>query len=157
VANRVARAKAIRYVQAHLRDYPGHTLSVMPQPADPFRWTLVVETDSTLYTGQVDLLGQREIAHPLEPVPRALGSQVVQAALQTESGRVMLRFARHLFAEVKQTEHGSVVILRDLRFGRSNTDGFAVVRIPINGRLQSSRPDTFTRFISLMTRVCRVA
>ncbi|MBI4553426.1 MAG: metal-dependent hydrolase [Candidatus Latescibacteria bacterium] len=133
VAHRMALEDANRYVERVLDNRPVRTLAVMPQPADPFRWFLVAETDSVLYAGQVDLLSPNTIQPPLDPVPRTLDHQAVRAALQTPSGRIMRAFARYLFAEVQHTEQGYLVVLRDLRFGRSNTDGFAVVRIPLRG------------------------
>jgi membrane-bound metal-dependent hydrolase YbcI (DUF457 family) len=63
---------------------------------------------------------------------RHLDDPRVQRALrETTSGQALARFARFLAADVDSGPRGVMVTLRDARFARTGTQGWAVVTVPL--------------------------
>jgi inner membrane protein len=122
---------SVRYHQADPQ-----RLGAFPTFANPFEWTGVVETPGAFYvlpvssiSASLDLANAR-VFHKPEP------SAALKRALETQTGRVFMDFARFPWPEVVPTEKGVAVTVRDLRFQPANArrGGFAI-RIQLDRQL----------------------
>ena len=85
----------------------------------PFRWEPIFASRDT-------------VAGPGWALPRHLDDRrVQQAQAETAGGRALSGFARFLAADVDSDPRGVRVTLRDARFARTGTDGWAVVTVPL--------------------------
>ncbi len=91
-------------------------VGAFPSPANPFQWTGVVETESTIDVVPANALGTdvdpeaAQVFHKPDPSP------ALEAAEATRTGRIFLDFARYPWANVEETDEGYLVTIRDLRF-----------------------------------------
>ncbi|MBK9118532.1 MAG: metal-dependent hydrolase [Phycisphaerales bacterium] len=85
-----------------------------PQPANPFRWEIIVETDAAIY---------RHPVTPFEPpgglvrLPHGREDPRVRALVDPRAYAAWRRFARHPVARVARHESGQRVYLLDARYG----------------------------------------
>ena len=106
-----------RYHEQFVRQFePGETLQrhmQSPEPANPFAWTLIAETQQAVYRQPVSLLSAPGL---VSRYPRKLDEPAVQAALQTPDGRAWAYFARYPIAEVIHASPAREVLLLDARY-----------------------------------------
>jgi inner membrane protein len=119
-------------------------LGAFPSPANPFSWSGVVETESAYHVLPANALASDVDASNTEVFHRPQRSQVLDAALKSRTGAIFASFARFLWAEVYETDDGSEVFLRDLRFfsPSSPNRGF-VARIELDKDLRA-RSESFS-------------
>jgi inner membrane protein len=119
-------------------------LGAFPSPANPFSWTGVVETESAYHVLPANALDGDVDAINTEVFRRPQPSPPLNAALKTRTGAIFAGFARFLWAEVYESEDGSEVLLRDLRFfsPSSPNRGF-VARIGLDKDLRA-RSESFS-------------
>jgi hypothetical protein len=84
-----------------------------PQPANPFAWVLIAETQEAMYVQSVDLLGG---AGPIARLSRNLDDPRVRRALETREGRAWRSFARFPVARVVTASADARVMLLDARY-----------------------------------------
>ncbi len=85
----------------------------------PFTWTTIVASRDT-------------VAGTTWAIPRHLADPAVREALRiSPPARSLAGFARFLAAEVDSGPHGTIVTLRDIRFARPPSFGWAVVTVPL--------------------------
>lgn len=106
------------------------SLSVLPTPANPFRWEVLAEDAGSVYYTVFNDKPTAWIAYP-----KNSGEPAVQAALQTCPGRVLAGFGRFAFYEVRGRADGPDVVFRDGRYGRTGEGGFGTFRIPLTADL----------------------
>jgi inner membrane protein len=119
-------------------------LGAFPSPANPFSWSGVVETESAYHVLPANALASDVDATNTEVFRRPQPSAPLNAALKTRTGAIFASFARFLWAEVYESEDGSEVLLRDLRFfsPSSPNRGF-VARIELDKDLRA-RSESFS-------------
>ena len=94
-----------------------HGLMVGPVPVTPFRRTVIVDAGDHYRTGTFRWF-PREVAFDPESVPKRDGHPAVRAARETEADiRAVLVWSRFPYYEIAPGPEGTVVTLRDLRFG----------------------------------------
>lgn len=94
-----------------------HGLMVGPVPVTPFRRTVIVDAGDHYRTGTFRWF-PREVALDPESVPKRDGHPAVRAARETEADiRAVLVWSRFPYYEIAPGPEGTVVTLRDLRFG----------------------------------------
>lgn len=84
-----------------------------PEPADPFSWTLIAETEQAVYRLRVSLLGSDG---SIQRYPSRIEDPAVQEALQTPEGRAWAYFARFPIAEIIHESPAREVLLLDARY-----------------------------------------
>jgi len=119
-------------------------LGAFPSLANPFSWTGVVETESAYHMLPANALDSDVDATDTEVFRRPQSSPVLDAALKTRTGVIFASFARFLWTEVHESDDGSEVLLRDLRFfsPSSPNHGF-VARIELDKDLRA-RSESFS-------------
>jgi inner membrane protein len=102
-------------------------LGAFPTFVNPFAWTGVVETRSSFHLLSVNALAGDVDPGQSRDFPKPEPSPPLEAALQSRTGIVFAHFARFLWIQVEETDDGSEVTLRDLRFASPKEDrlGFA--------------------------------
>jgi len=112
-------AKAAIHAAAVARFGPDASWAALTRIGTPFLWEAIVASRDT-------------VAGPGWALPRHLDDPRAQRVLhETIGGRALSRFARFLAAEVDSGPRGVMVTLRDTRFARSGTQGWAVVTVPL--------------------------
>jgi hypothetical protein len=112
-------AKAAARDAAVARFGASTTWAALTRVGTPFEW-------DPIYASR-DTVAGRDWA-----LPRHLDDPRVQRALrETVGGRALSAFARFLAAEVDSDPHGVRVTLRDTRYARTGTFGWAVVTVPL--------------------------
>lgn len=97
----------------------GASWAALTRVGTPFEWDPIYASRDT-------------VAGPDWALPRHLDDPRVQRALrETVGGRALSGFARFLAAEVDSGPHGVRVTLRDTRYARTGTSGWAVVTVPL--------------------------
>jgi inner membrane protein len=123
----LSHRRVVRLLDSHTygQEEP-RQVGAFPVPANPFRWTGVVETDTAFHVLSASALEDDVDAERTRVFPKPETSEALRAAEQTRTGRIFLNFARFPSAEVIQTVDGYDITLRDLRFISltSNREGF---------------------------------
>jgi inner membrane protein len=123
----VLHARAVAALESRL--YGGSIplrVAALPQPANPWRWRGLVETDGFYDVEDVDLAGELDptrgkIFHKPEP------NAALEAARHTVAIQEFLRFARFplwRITPVSEPENGQRVEVLDMRFGTPLAPGF---------------------------------
>ena len=123
----VLHARAVAALESRL--YGGSIplrVAALPQPANPWRWRGLVETDGFYDVEDVDLAGELDptrgkIFHKPEP------DAALEAARHTVASQEFLRFARFPLwrtVPVSEPENGQRVEVLDMRFGTPLAPGF---------------------------------
>lgn len=110
--------------------------AALPTPLDPFRWRLLADTGAAYFTGELRLNG------PLTPFARRVKlpeTAVVARVRETSDvAAAFLDFSSYPWLETAETDAGTEVVFRDLRFERPGRDSFvARVLIGPDGRIKS--------------------
>jgi len=88
--------------------------AALPSPLDPFRWKLLADAGTSVYSGEIDL---RKGPRPLQRRDKRPEDEMVARVRQTsEVAAVFLAFSRFPFLEVSESPDGVTVSWRDLRF-----------------------------------------
>ncbi len=104
-----------------------HTIS--PQPANPFRWQIVAETQHAVYRAEVSI--QDGPGDP-ERVPNHLDDPLVQRVADSREGRAWRAFARNPVATIVPDGHGGQrVYLLDARYGMRPGRGFGGLSVDV--------------------------
>jgi len=120
-AGAAARGRALRVLPAAERPC---AVTASVHPADPFEWTVVMETERQVLWYPVRLLG---LDGPRLAVSRNLDDPRVRRAAATPAGRAWLYFARHPMAEVV----GDRVRLMDARYQLGLLAGWPTLEVPV--------------------------
>jgi inner membrane protein len=114
-----APAKRAVHRTALARFGPSAAWAALTRVGTPFEWEAMYASGDTV--------AGREWA-----LPRHLDDPDVQWVLrETVAGRALAGFARFLAAEVDSGPRGVTVTLRDTRYARTGTQGWAVVTVPL--------------------------
>jgi inner membrane protein len=111
-----AHRRALSILDSHT--YSGEVpqrFSALPGAVNPFAWTGVVETETSLQVVGVNALDANGL-QKMETFEKPQPSPALTAAMQTRAGKIFLDFARFPWAQVEESEQGYLVSLRDLRF-----------------------------------------
>src|SRR5665213_2760688 len=106
--------------------------------ANPLVWTGVAELSSSFVEVPIDLRGNFHPSSEAETFYKPPRTPAVEAALQTFAFQRLLEFVQWPLWVVEpapEPEHGTQVVLLDLRFGSPRQAGFAATAI-VNGRNQ---------------------
>jgi inner membrane protein len=116
----ISAGAARQFVLDRWRDERGvepHGLMVGPVPVTPFRRAVIVDAGDHYRTGTFRWF-PREVALDPEPVPKRDGHPAVRAARETDADiRAVLVWSRFPYYDIAPGPGGTVVTLRDLRFG----------------------------------------
>ncbi len=110
-------------------------ISVLPgRPGSIRSWTVVMETAREYYIADVGLQDWGKRPPRFEEYDKNLDNTYYQLARQDPAVAVLIDFARFPAVTVESTHGSHTVILRDLRYARRRTEGWAVARatIPAN-------------------------
>jgi len=91
-------------------------LGAFPSPANPFEWTGVVETDSAYYVLPANALDPDVNPEDAGVFRKPEPSPALEAALKTHTAVIFSDFARFPWAQVRESEAGFAVSIRDLRY-----------------------------------------
>jgi inner membrane protein len=115
-----ARARALRALPEGER---ARAVTASVHPADPFDWTIVLETEGAVFWQPVRLFGRDG---PLVRAPSNLDDPRVRRVAATPAGRAWLYFARHPMARVD----GESVLLMDGRYQLGALPGWPTLEVP---------------------------
>jgi inner membrane protein len=111
--------------------------SAFPESANPFRWHVVIDTESSLEEADVNVFEEFDPTathsfYPPEP------SRALDIARQTRVVQAFLDFAQYPYIYVDQRDEGYDVIFRDLRYeyGTMMLRKGAVARVKLDSNLQ---------------------
>ena len=111
---------------------PGETIgarTISPQPANPFRWQIVAETQRAVYCAEVSL---RDGSGEPVRVLNNLDDPLVQRAADSREGRAWRAFARNPIAAITPDGHGGHrVHLMDARYGMRPGRGFGGLSVDV--------------------------
>jgi membrane-bound metal-dependent hydrolase YbcI (DUF457 family) len=125
------RALGVARREAQARFGPAAAAAALTEAGAFFRWELVYATEDSVVGREYDWIGDR-LARDGWEVPRNLDRPEVRRALDsTAQGRAIGMFARYLTADLRREGDHALVVLRDARYARSGTDGWAVVTVPL--------------------------
>jgi inner membrane protein len=128
-----------RAVEAGIARVPGGSVvraAALPTPLDPFRWRLLADTGSAYFTGEVNLNAPVTPLRRREKLPET--AVVARVRETSDVAGVFLQFATFPWLEVAETDAGTEVVFRDLRFERPGRDSFAArVLVGPDGRIKS--------------------
>lgn len=121
------RAPSIAAPQAVVR------MAVTPTPANPFRWSYLIETDDRILyrTTSSWTSSQAAWSPPWNELPRNLDNPRVQPVLSSCEGRSIARFFRFPAAELFSNAREQFVLFRDARYAVRGITGFGTVRVPL--------------------------
>jgi inner membrane protein len=135
----VLHAQAIDQARAQLSGREVARIAALPSPADPFAWRLLADTGDAYWTGSVNLRGR---SAPLRRREKRVEDEAVARARGTsEVASVFLDFSTFPWLEVHETDEGTAVVWRDLRFENPGRDAF-VARVVV-GRDGSIKSQAF--------------
>jgi membrane-bound metal-dependent hydrolase YbcI (DUF457 family) len=97
------------------RGYVPQRIYIHPQPFSPLLWMGVIEESTVFHTVIHRTVGSQAVDLE-ESFPKNLDRKEVQAALQTDEGRLFLSWAKLPVATVEELGKGYRVRIRDLRF-----------------------------------------
>jgi inner membrane protein len=115
-------------------------LGAFPTLGNPFAWTGVVETDAAFQLVRVNALNSDSTLETIGSFTKPEASPALDAALQTNTGRIFMDFARFPWGHVEETEQGFRVTVCDLRFYNSSARArsfVAVIELDKNLRTRS--------------------
>ncbi|MBI4455329.1 MAG: metal-dependent hydrolase [Acidobacteria bacterium] len=119
---------------------PSKQVAAAAVSGNPFLWTFVVDLADRYHAGVFDIRAGGVFSSRI--VFKNLNDLPFDRAMQTCSGKVILRFARFPFLERWPDSEGWTVALRDLRFGAlRGRAGFGSVLIRFDKKWRE-RPDT---------------
>lgn len=119
------------------RDRAPLRVAAFPTAANPFRWHGTVETDQTMETMEVSLLGPERGLGSLSTRYKPASTPTVEAALKTRTARVFLARARVPSLSVTRTASGWRVEFEDLRFaGEELSAGAFSARVELDKQNQ---------------------
>src|SRR5262249_29567372 len=102
------------------------TIAILPLPADPFRWELILATDASISHRTVGAFSTDGTTRAATVLPRWFDLPAVDGLFESCSGRVVREFFRFPFAAIESEPDGSrVLVVRDARYTRRGR-GFAV-------------------------------
>jgi len=137
-ARAVLHQQAVDQAVAQLGSRAVERIAALPSPIDPFSWRILADSDGAYWVGNVNL---RKGSPALTRRPKRAEDATV-ARVREESGvaAVFLAFSTFPWLEVQETEAGTEVSWRDLRFERPGRESF-VARVVLgpNGRIVSER------------------
>lgn len=121
--------KAVEEQGLELADVARQTLMVGPVPANPFRWEVVVRTDTMYHLGEFDWL-RRPPVRWTGAIPTGRQDAAVLATLRLEEVRDFLRWSRFPYVERFEDEEGAAVRWGDARYptqrGRGGLGGVLI-------------------------------
>ncbi|MBI2822520.1 MAG: metal-dependent hydrolase, partial [Acidobacteria bacterium] len=118
-------------------------IAAMAVPGNPFLWNFVREAGEHYYSGLVDAATGSIYSERL--TAKNLDGLAFRKALETCSGKVLMRFARFPFLQYRPEREGWIVVLADLRFGNMpGRFGFASEQIYFD-RIWRERPEARPR------------
>jgi inner membrane protein len=98
-------------------------------PGRFWAWTIVIETTDRYFIGDVGLRNWSEDPPEFDSYEKRLQDPHYQAALYRQELTNFSRFARFPFVTIERSGQGIHIILRDLRYARSEVDGWGVVKV----------------------------
>jgi membrane-bound metal-dependent hydrolase YbcI (DUF457 family) len=107
-------------------------IDVLPgRPGTWGRWTVIAQTASKYYISEAGLNGWSYGTPSFESYDKNLEGPEYREALAQSQMAAMARFARFPSVTVERTETICKVLLRDLRYARADSDGWATARAVI--------------------------
>lgn len=132
----VLHAQAVDQARAQLSGREIQRIAALPSPVNPFAWRVLADTGDAYWTGALDL---RQRPLPLRRREKRREDEAVTRARETsEVAAVFLAFSRFPWLEVHETDEGTTVVWRDLRFENPARDAFvATVVVGRDGSIKS--------------------
>lgn len=143
-ARAILHAQALDLGRASVPAAQIDRMAALPSPRSPFRWKILADAGTDLYSGEVDL--NRPLPPLTKRAKRAEDSVVARVRETSDIAALFLDFSRFPWLEVVETPEGSAVSWRDLRFedvpgllglGRRRVGFTARVLLGRDGRIQS--------------------
>ena len=123
------------------RTYSGEVaqrLGALPVALNPFSWVGVVETSTAFHVFALNALDPNGPPADEETFEKPQPSPTLAAAMQTQSARVFLDFARFPWAQVDKTGDNYRVSMEDLRFFHFSTQTRSfVLEVELDKNLQT--------------------
>lgn len=132
----VLHAQAVDQARAQLSGRTVARIAALPSPANPFAWRVLADTGDAYWTGLVNL---RHRSAPLRRREKRREDEAVARARETSAvASVFLDFSTFPWLEVHETEEGTAVVWRDLRFENPGREAFvAKVVVGRDGKIKS--------------------
>jgi inner membrane protein len=109
--------------------------AALPTPLDPFRWRLLADAGSAYFTGEVRLNGPATALVRREKLPE--NAAVARVRETSDVAAVFLQFSTFPWLEIAESDAGTEVVFRDLRFERPGRESFAArVLVGPDGRIK---------------------
>ncbi len=126
-----ARASGPALVAERIRE-----IDVLPgRPASIGNWFVIMEAADKYYVAAFNLRDWSSRPPKFEAFDKNLENRYYRESLSQDNMAAMARFARFPFVQVEESSEGShTVILRDLRYVRSRTDGWGAARATVPSR-----------------------
>jgi inner membrane protein len=113
-ARAILHAQALDVARSAVPEAHVDKLAALPSPLSPFRWKVLADAGTTLYSGEIDL------NRPLPPLTRRQkrpeDAVVAKVRETSDVAALFLDFSRFPWLEVADTPAGYAVSWRDLRF-----------------------------------------
>jgi inner membrane protein len=107
-------ARAVDAALDRLAGKPITRVAALPSPLSPFRWKVLADAGSVVYSGELDL---KRPLPPFEQRTKLPEDAVVTRVRETsEAAAIFLDFSRFAWLEVADTPEGRAVSWQDLRF-----------------------------------------
>lgn len=134
----VSHRRALSFLASHTYSEENPLrVAAFPSPANPFAWVGVVETETAFHvlpeSSLEDETDLREAQQFLKPEV----SPALTAAMQTQSGRLFMDFARFPWARTQETPEGYGVAIRDLRFSADHAGRDFIADIELDKNLRA--------------------
>jgi inner membrane protein len=113
-ARAVLHARAMDVARDMLPTTPLRQLAALPSPRSPFRWKILADAGSCLYSGELDLNGAPVALTKRDKL--AEDAEVSRVRRTSDVAAIFLDFSRFPWLEVTDTPEGRSVSWRDLRF-----------------------------------------
>jgi hypothetical protein len=112
-------------------------------PGRFWAWTVVIETAQSYFICDVGLRNWLDHPPQFESYEKRLDDPLYQAALARPEMTHFARFARYPFVTVDKSHDRIRVFLRDLRYARSEIEGWGVVMVTMPMGSDRSYPQDF--------------
>jgi inner membrane protein len=113
-ARAVLHAQAVDVARDALVTVPVRRLAALPYPLTPFKWSVLVDSGTSLYSGELDLNRGRTALTKRDKLPE--DAVVSRLRERSDIAAIFLDFSRFPWLEVVDTPDGRSVSWRDLRF-----------------------------------------
>lgn len=126
---------AERIVVDELADRGVHTVEMSgPVPANPFAREIIAASDTHYFGADVRLLGEPKFALRYEPVPIEEPDELTRRVLEAGPVRGFANWMRFPAYEVRQTDDGTRVYVRDLRYVEPDAEDarFGMVTVDVD-------------------------